>query len=380
VTPFALPPADDGVPIDPGAPPRLTDPASSDDFKGAALEIIRYSSMLDATDGVTIDIGPGAIGDNSLGSNDGDGIELNPVTGQPYEPNVVLRADFARALAEFWADGPKSETPPGHWNVVANSAVDSPGFVRKLAGQGPELDPLEWDVKMYLALNGAVHDAAIAAWGLKGHYDSARPISMIRYMGGLGQSSDRSGPSYDRDGLPLEPGLVEVVTAESAARGERHAHLADNVGEIAIRTWRGFPEDPATQTSGVGWIRAVDWVPYQRKTFVTPAFAGYVSGHSTFSRAAAEVLTAFTGSPFFPGGLSEWTTPAGELLHEEGPTKDVTLQWATYYDAADQAGLSRLFMGIHISPDDLEGRKAGSTCGKDAWALAQKYFEGSARP
>ena len=97
---------------------------------------------------------------------------------------------------------------------------------------------------------------------------------------------------------------------------------------LAKSAWRGFPADPETETSGVGWIRAVDWVPYQRSTFVTPAFAGYVSGHSTFSRAAAEVMTAFTGSPFFPGGLSDWTTPAGELLHEEGPTSDVTLQWA----------------------------------------------------
>ena len=57
------------------------------------------------------------------------------------------------------------------------------------------VDRLEWDVKMYFALNGAVHDAAIAAWGLKGFYDSVRPISMIRYMGGLGQSSDPTGPS-----------------------------------------------------------------------------------------------------------------------------------------------------------------------------------------
>ena len=113
----------------------------------------------------------------------------------------------------------------------------------------------------------------------------------------------------------------------------------------------------------MGWIRAVDWVPYQRSTFVTPAFAGYVSGHSTFSRAAAEVMTAFTGDPYFPGGISEWTTKKGTLKHEEGPTEDVTLQWATYYDAADQAGISRLFMGIHIAPDDVEGRKLGAICG-----------------
>jgi hypothetical protein len=166
---------------------------------------------------------------------------------------------------------------------------------------------------------------------------------------------------------------------ESSATGQRHAALAGHVGEIAVRSWRGFPKDPAKDTSGVGWIRAVDWVPYQRSTFVTPAFAGYVSGHSTFSRAAAEVMTSFTGSEYFPGGLSEWTTHVGELKHEKGPTTDVTLQWATYFDAADQAGISRLFMGIHIGVDDIEGRKIGAACGKDAWKLAQRYFDGTAR-
>ncbi|MEP7082268.1 MAG: hypothetical protein ABI841_04740, partial [Chloroflexota bacterium] len=203
--------------------------------------------------------------------------------------------------------------------------------------------------------------------------------SMIRYMGGLGQSTDPGGPAYDPDGLPLVPGLVEVVTEESSAPGQRHEDLADHVGEIALWAWRGFPEDPEVDTSGVAWIRAVEWVPYQRSTFVTPAFAGYVSGHSTFSRAAAEVLTAFTGSAYFPGGLHEWSVPAGELLHEEGPTDEVTLQWATYYDAADQAGISRIFMGIHISADDFVGRRIGSECGLLAWELALRHFDGSAR-
>lgn len=380
VAPFALPESPTGTPIDPGPPPRLGDVATDSAFKEAAVEVIRYSSLLDASDGVTVDIGPASVGDSTLGTNDGDGREGNPVTGQPYAPNLVLRADYARALAEFWADGPKSETPPGHWNVVANTVSDTPGFEHRIGGEGPEVDRLEWDVKLYVALNASVHDAAIAAWGLKGFYDSARPISMIRYMGGQGQSTDSAGPAYDPDGLPLVPNLIEVVTAESSAAGERHEALAVHLGEIAVLAWRGFPEDPATETSGVGWIRAVDWVPYQRSTFVTPAFAGYVSGHSTFSRAAAELLTAFTGSPFFPGGLSAWTTQAGDLVHEVGPTTDVTLQWATYFDAADQAGISRLFMGIHISADDFEGRKLGSVCGQEAWALAANYFNGSARP
>jgi hypothetical protein len=379
VAPFALPVSATGTPIDPGQPPRLGDPVTDSVFKQSAVDLIRLSSQLDPADGVTEDVSPASIGNNTLGSNDGHGYTVNPVTGQPYAPEVILRADFQRALAEFWADGPKSETPPGHWNLIANTVSDTPGFAHKIGGQGPELDRLEWDVKMYFALNGAVHDAAIAAWGLKGYYDSVRPISMIRYMGGLGQSSDPALPSYNPEGLPLVPGLIELITADSSAPGQRHADLADHVGQIAVYAWRGFPADPATITSGVGWIRAVDWVPYQRSTFVTPAFAGYVSGHSTFSRAAAEVMTAFTGSQYFPGGLSEWTTHAGTLKHEKGPTTDVTLQWASYYDAADQAGISRLYMGIHITADDFEGRLIGAQCGQAAWTLAESYFAGTAR-
>jgi hypothetical protein len=119
-------------------------------------------------------------------------------------------------------------------------------------------------------------------------------------------------------------------------------------------------------------------VPYQKPTFVTPAFSAYVSGHSTFSRAAAEVLTSITGSTFFPGGMSEWTFPPGKLAFEAGPTAPVTLQWATYFDAADQAGISRLYGGIHVTWDDFQGRIMGSAAGHAAWALAQQYYAGTA--
>jgi hypothetical protein len=373
---FAMPESSKGLPLDPGPVPQLGDPASDAVFKETAVAVIRYSSGLDPDDGATLDVAPDALGANTLGTNDGHGHDVNPATGRAYAPNVVLRGDFERILAEFWADGPKSETPPGHWNVLANEVSDSPGLELRIGGHGPAVDRLEWDVKLYFALNGAVHDAAVAAWGAKGYYDSARPISMIRYMGGKGQSSDPHGRAYDPDGLPLVPGLVEVVTRASSAPGERHAKLADHVGEIAIRAWSGAPEDPTAEHSGVGWIPAVDWVPYQLPTFVTPAFAGYISGHSTFSRAAAEVLTAFTGSSYFPGGLYEVPVPAGSLKIEQGPSEDLTLQWATYFDAADAAGISRLYMGIHVPPDDFGGRRIGSQCGKAAWSLAERYFDG----
>ena len=74
----AAAPSDDGTPIDPGPPPRLGDPATDAAFKRQAVEVIRYSSQLDPADGVTIDICPGAAGDDSLGTNDGNGHETEP--------------------------------------------------------------------------------------------------------------------------------------------------------------------------------------------------------------------------------------------------------------------------------------------------------------
>ncbi len=371
---FALPPSKKGVPIDPGPPPiGLPESAT---YKQAAVDVIRLSSELDPGDGKTIDIGLDGHGNNPLGTNDGHGYQVNPVTGQPYAPNRVLQGDFGRILAEFWADGPSSETPPGHWNVIANTVSDSPLLAAKI-GSGAAAR-LSWDVHLYFALNGAVHDAAIAAWGLKRQYQSVRPISMIRYMASKGQSSDPAQPSYNKEGLPLIPGLIELITPESSASGQRHAALAGHVGQIALLSWKGAPKDPTTK-AGVGWVLGTSWVPYQRPTFVTPAFPGFISGHSTFSRAAAEVLAAFTGSPYFPGGMLQRTFPPGSLKFEKGPSVPVTLQWATYYDAADQAGISRIFGGIHIRADDFAGRRIGSQVGKGAWALAERYFDGTAR-
>lgn len=374
VAPFAMKRASDAVPWhDPGPVPQPTAPA----MKDWIVEVIRKTAQVDGSDPATIDISPGAYGHNSLGANDGKGWAKNPVTGEPYAPEIVPRSDFARVMAEFWADGPKSETPPGHWNVLANLVADSPGFSRKLFGQGPSLDPLAWDVHVYLALNGAVHDAAITAWDIKRRDTSVRPISLIRWMGGKGQSSDPHGASYDPMGLPLVPGLIELVTAESSAPGQRHERLAPFVGQVAVRDWLGEPADRARQTSGVGWVRAVDWITYQRRTFVTPAFPGFISGHSTFSRAGAEVLASVTGSPYFPGGLGEYVMPKDTFLtFERGPSREIRLQWASFFDAADEAGQSRLWGGIHIAPDDYAGRKLGHQVGLDAIAAARRYFDG----
>ncbi|USO00237.1 MAG: vanadium-dependent haloperoxidase [Phycisphaeraceae bacterium] len=379
---------------DPGPPPMIG--GDRDPYYRWGNEMVAvWSSQLDPMDGVLIDISPDSFGNSPLpdvddwanyynffnGGDAGMGWDLNPVTGQPYPQQVVHRGDYARILAEFWADGPNSETPPGHWFTILNYVNDHPLFEKRFHGEGPIIDDLEWDVKAYLLMAGTMHDCAIAAWGCKGAYDFVRPISALRYMGDRGQSSDPGGPSYDPNGVTLYPGYVEVVTAESTAPGERHEHLAGNEGKIAVKAWRGpdYILDPDTDVAGVGWILLENWWPYQRPSFVTPPFAGYVSGHSTYSRAASELMTDLTGDAFFPGGVGEFFCPQNEfLVFEDGPTEDITLQWATYRDASDQCSLSRIWGGIHPPCDDLPGRQMGFAVEEDSFRKGVQYFHGNA--
>ncbi len=383
---------------DPGSPPMIEEDGisgGSEAYKWNFGLVATWSSHLDPSDSVLWDISPASIGnvqhlpdnftemqafyDLANGGDAGIGHALNPRTGQPYAPQWVPRGDYTRVLAEFWADGPSSETPPGHWFALLNYVNDHPLTVKKFKGEGPVLSDLEWDVKSYFALGGAMHDAAISAWSVKGWYDYIRPVSAIRYLANFGQSSNPSLPGYDPRGLPGLPETIGVVQP-----GDTLGDFDDGpLGRVRIKAWRGpdYVLNPDSTDAGVGWILAQYWWPYQRPSFVTPPFAGYVSGHSTYSRAAAEVLTALTGDAYFPGGMGEFHAGKNEfLVFEEGPSKDLVLQWATYRDASDQCSLSRIWGGIHPPADDIPGRKMGIVIGTEAFGLAEKYFSGEVAP
>ena len=374
---------------DPGPPPLLGTPTAEDYLDGFEM-VALWSSHLDPADGVMWDISPASNGNAPLPEPDewrtyydfeqgggwGTGHAMNPATGLPYEPQVVPRADYARVLAEFWADGPDSETPPGHWFAIANYVSDNLAE-KRIGGRGPLLDDLEWDVKLYLALGGTMHDVAVAVWGMKGWYDYVRPVSALRAMAERGQRSDPGLPRYDAEGFELRPGFIELVTAASSAPGERHEHLAEHVNEIAVLAWRGpdFIVDPEVDVAGVDWILAKDWWPYQRPSFVSPPFAGFPSGHSAYSRAAAMVLDSLTGSPYFPGGYGEFEAPKDAfLVFEDGPSVPLKLQYATYYDASDQTSLSRIWGGIHPPQDDIVSRHIGARIAFDALLHVTEIF------
>ena len=376
---------------DPGSPSFIQEgDGINDPYKWGFALVSIWGSHLDPNDDVMIDVSPSSIGNisnfpetfdeykNFYNLEDGGdpsfGWDVNPSTGLPYEEQLVPRGDYTRVLAEFWADGPDSETPPGHWFTILNYVSDHPNLIKKFKGEGEVLEDLEWDVKSYFILSGAMHDSAIAAWGIKGYYDYIRPMSSIRYMSDKGQSSDTTFSNYHPHGIPLVPGYIEIIEEGDPLEGE----YLENIGKIKLFTWRGhdFIINADYDIAGVGWILAENWFPYQRPSFITPPFAGYVSGHSTFSRAAAEVLTLLTNDEYFPGGMGTFNVYKNDFLKfEVGPSIDFQLQWATYRDASDQTSLSRIWGGIHPPIDDIPGRIIGKKIGIDAFEFGENYFE-----
>jgi hypothetical protein len=223
--------------------------------------------------------------------------------------------DRKKVIAEYWADGPQSELPPGHWNLIA-------GWVSRRWKQ-----PVDADAKMFLALNGAMLDAGIAAWQHKYRYDFARPVSAIRTL---------------------------------------------RAGQL-IRAWGG-------PGRGTELIRGADWLPYQAPTFPTPPFPAYTSGHSTFSAAGAAVLKDFGAIMGRDGDIfgATVTVRAGESRFEQGitPSRDIVLSWPRFTDAADEAGVSRRYGGIHWPVDDTPARDMGKKCGESGFSVAKKLWEG----
>ncbi len=222
--------------------------------------------------------------------------------------------DAQKVTAEYWADGPRSELPPGHWCLFAQ-------FVSTR-----DQNTLDEDAKMFFVLGNAVMDAGISVWDSKRAYDYVRPITAIRYL----------------------------------------------YNDQTVRAWGG----PGQGTQD---IDGSTWHTYQTPFFPSPPFPEYTSGHSGFSAAAAEVLKRFTGSDNFG---YQYSVRAGSLNVEPGvvPARDLNFTMATFSDAADLAGISRRYGGIHFKDADLASRRMGRQVGAVVWTKAESFWNGTAQP
>ncbi|NEO02668.1 MAG: vanadium-dependent haloperoxidase, partial [Moorea sp. SIO3I7] len=169
-------------------------------------------------------------------------------------------------------------------------------------------------------------------------YDYTRPVRAIRELGELGLIGE-----FDEE-----------------------------LGGFAIESYGG---------PGVGTIKllASDFITYQTPgADPSPPFAEFTSGHSAFSAAAAEIFKLFTGSDFFGNSV---TFAPGSSLFEPGltPTDEVTLFWETFSDAADEAGISRIYGGIHFDDGDLFGGDLGRQVGSKVYDRTLFFINGGVK-
>jgi hypothetical protein len=176
------------------------------------------------------------------------------------------------AIAQFWADGPGTVTPPGHWNVIARDVATKRG------------NTMEQNARLFALLNIALADAGICCWDCKYEVNLWRPITAIQ--------------NADTDNNPATE------------------------------------KDPA-------------WTPLLE----TPPFPEYTSGHSTFSSAAATVLALFFGSDEIPFATGSEALPG------------FSRNYNSFSEAAAEAGMSRIFGGIHFMTANREGLASGARLG-----------------
>lgn len=214
--------------------------------------------------------------------------------------------DRQKMLAEFWAGGSGSVTPPGFWFVFAYAICKS------------NLLPVEEEIKVYTLLGLGVFQASICAWKLKRSHLQARPIQKIR----------------------------ELYEAEA------------------------------------------DWLPYQESNFVTPPFPDFVSGHSTFSACASRILYQIVKKNSIDlkgvvmnSNLLKLLNPvlfsetdnseinmcqinilpgsSGIDTEETTPLSGISIGWNSLDEMAGEAGISRIYGGIHYNSSNQAGLSLG---------------------
>ena len=253
------------------------------------------------------------------------GAQLRPSQPPPAYPSAAYR-EQAEQVLQLSAGLTDTEKVIAEYWDDGPGTVTPPGHWNEIARAVSARDghDLGAAAVLFFALDAALLDASVAAWDCKLAVDYVRPISAVRFL----------------------------------FRGQ------------AVRAWAG-------PYAGSQSIAGGEWQPYQKPTSVTPPFPEFVSGHSTFSAAAAEILRRATGSDAYG---ATYTRPARSSLVEPAvtPATDITLAWATFSEAAAQAGLSRRLGGIHFEAGDVAGRAMGRQVAAVVWDRVASHVGGTA--
>jgi hypothetical protein len=159
-----------------------------------------------------------------------------------YEQQAVEVIDFSarlndrrKAIALYWADGPNTETPPGHWSLLAQ-------WVSRRDSQ-----TLDEDVKMFFVLGNALLDASIAVWDCKRKFDYVRPITAIRHLF-AGRTIDAwGGPGAGTQAIAGEKFTPYIPTPPFAEYTSGHSAFSASAAQV-LRLFTGSDRFGASHT------------------------------------------------------------------------------------------------------------------------------------
>jgi hypothetical protein len=256
-----------------------------------------------------------------------DGIDFQNEVQKVYQTSLTL-TDKEKCIAEFWAGAKNTITPPGFWNVFLIAYFEKYGSSMS--------DDIE--ARNFLILNTALLQTSIFVWKTKFNHMQARPIQTIRYY---------------------------------------------------------YPNDTITYYGGTE-VSSSLWKPYQPSTFITPPFPDFISGHSTFSAVGSRVLSKLIGNNLLNLNLSIDGTfmknlsplfsnqnnsedriylhcinifPKCSEIDENVPNKLITLTYNSWDDMALEAGVSRIYGGIHYDSSNYTGYLVGNKISEDICSL-----------
>ncbi|MFN7731524.1 MAG: dockerin type I domain-containing protein [Pirellula sp.] len=281
-----------------------------------------------------------AVGDAMLQarSNDGSDAVVNYVPGnQPGDWNRTPPPYLAPFLPQWPDVTPFAMLAPDQFLPPPPPALDSPAYaeaVDEVMRLGSKISPIRTEDQTAIAFFWADGGGTFTP---PGHWNRiAADITM-------------------NNGLTLLES-ARVLTLLNVALADAGISCWDAKYEYAL--WRPISAIRAADSDGnPATVQDVLWTPL----LVTPPFPAYTSGHSTFSGAAAQILTELFGAGFSFATQQDVPTNIASLPYDA--SKWVTRSFTDFYDAADEASWSRVYGGIHYLFDGTEGLTAGYSIG-----------------
>jgi len=234
--------------------------------------------------------------------------------------------DNLKLTAEYWADGPGSVFPPGHWFNITLWMAN----MRQLN--------LITTVKLLFLQSNAVYDAGIAIWEAKRIYDTVRPITTIQCLYKNQIIMAWKGPYLGVgtiNGSLWQPYQSKyVVTPGFSEWPSGHSGFSSSSAQVLKQFFDGDDD-------------------YGN-------FYTFDKGSSLFEPKIS------SGQPGFHHGLTD-VANSGPNTVGYSPAKTTTFCWDTFSEAASCAAQSRLYGGIHFPRGRDDGARIGRIIGKHVY-------------